>query len=68
MGGIKYSAAAKPATVTDKFVAWLNSIDFKDDNECKLALVEITSECTTRLQAMAEEGEDAIDKAEAEGS
>ena len=69
MGGGPYSSPETPKrSVSDKFVAWLNSIEFKDDNECKLALVEITTECNTRLQAMVEEGEAAIDKAEAEGS
>jgi hypothetical protein len=49
----------------EAFVIWLNGIEFKDDDEMFRTLNEIESEVTTRLSAM---GEDAIDKAEAEGS
>ena len=66
MGGGSYSKTDTPERkISEKFVTWLNAIEFKDDDEMFKALSEIESEVTVRLSAM---GEEAIDKAEAEGS
>lgn len=70
MGGSTYQNPKTPSesferTVSDKFVTWLNGVDFKDDDEHTRTLIEIVSECNLRIQAI---GEGAIDKAEAEGS
>jgi hypothetical protein len=51
--------------VVEAFITWFNNLEFKDDDEMFKALNEIESEVTIRLSMI---GEDAIDKAEAEGS
>ena len=69
MGGNTYSKTDTPErSVCDKFITWLNGIEFRNDKEMLIALKEIHSECTVRIGAMEEEEAAAIDKAEAEGS
>ena len=69
MGSPKYSAGEKLVTVSDKFIVWLNSIEFKDDDEMHDALDDIRSECSTRLIAMDEEAvKGLLDESETENS
>ena len=59
--------APKPIekVINEAFIAWFNNLEFKDDDEMFKALNEIESEVTIRMSMI---GENAIDKAEAEGS
>ncbi len=73
MGGDTYQKPAsleesvpKERTVGDKFVTWLNGVEFKDDVQMTVALFEIRDECEVRLAAMEEDKNAA--KAESEGS
>jgi len=69
MGGNTYSKTDTPERkVSEKFVTWLNGIEFRNDKDMMIALYEIRDECSVRISAMEEEEAAAINKAEAEGS
>ena len=67
MGSPGYTKTAE-VTPSDKFVTWLNGIDFKNDHEMLVSLRNIHSECAIRIDALEEAEAKDIDKAEAEGS
>jgi hypothetical protein len=66
MGNTEYSKSTSKRSMIDKFITWLNGIDFEDDNEAAQVLTEIKAECNNRLNIIA--GEDAVSQAESEGS
>lgn len=52
MGDGTYSDPTKPLSerkVVDKFITWLNAIDFRDDTQYVETLTEISNECNTRI-------------------
>ena len=65
MGSGEFSKP-KEKTHSEKFVEWLNAIDFKDDPEMTVALFEMRDEIQTRLAAMEEEKD--VNEAESKGS
>jgi len=67
MGGNTHSKPEEVVrTVSEKFITWFNGIEFEDDAEMIVALVEIKDNCKARLLALEEE--DDINEAEATGS
>ena len=61
MGSNEYSKPKEEeiddVPATDKFVAWFNALEFKDDAEMENELVGIMHECNTRLSLMKDEKE-----------
>jgi len=56
MGNTTYTDPTKPLSerkVVDKFITWLNAIEFDDDEVYHTALIEIKNECDARINAMA---------------
>ena len=56
MGNPEYSTPREKKT-SENFIEWINAIEFKNDEELTIALIEIKDECSTRLSLMEGEAE-----------
>ena len=68
MGNPGYTAETPKRKISEEFVAWLNSVEFVNNNEAVVTMREILAEATLRLNDLLVEEAKDIDKAEAEGS